>query len=89
DFEERIVSAPASGRLNYHNCFVGGFVDHVLRVQETALKVKQLLETMNVEVKASDSEVFFAAVFHDWGKLGTLKQPYYIQEKSSWHQEKL
>ena len=46
DFEERIVSSPASGRLNYHNCFVGGFVDHVLRVQETALKVKQLLQSI-------------------------------------------
>ena len=31
DFEERITSSPASGRLNYHNCFVGGFLDHVLR----------------------------------------------------------
>tara|TARA_R100000008_G_C3586229_1_gene172550 strand:+ start:3122 stop:3844 length:723 start_codon:yes stop_codon:yes gene_type:complete len=89
DFEHQITGAPASGRLNYHNCFVGGFIDHVLRVQETAFKVKQLLLTMDINVSCSDSEIFFAAIFHDWGKLGTLEDPYYVKQDSSWHQEKL
>lgn len=89
DFEERITSSPASGRLNYHNCFVGGFLDHVLRVQETAFKCKSLLKSMNIKINCSDSDIFFAAVFHDWGKLGTVDEPYYIQQTSSWHQEKL
>ena len=89
DFEPQITGAPASGRLNYHNCFVGGFIDHVLRVQETAFKVKQLLLTMDINVSCSDSEIFFAAIFHDWGKLGTLEEPYYVKQDSSWHQDKL
>jgi len=89
DFEERITSAPASGRLNYHNCFIGGFLDHVLRVQGTAFKVKKLLQSMNINITCTDSEIFLAAVFHDWGKLGTLSEPYYIKQDSSWHQEKL
>ena len=30
--EDRMTFAPASGRNYYHNCFPGGYVDHVLRV---------------------------------------------------------
>ena len=56
DFEERITSSPASGRLNYHNCFVGGFLDHVLRVQETAFKCKSLLKSMDIKINCSDSD---------------------------------
>ena len=29
---ERMMLAPASGIIHYHNCFAGGYVDHVLRV---------------------------------------------------------
>ena len=89
DFAERIMSAPASGRLNYHNCFVGGFIDHTLRVQDTAFMVRDLLQTRGVEVNATDEEIFLAAVFHDWGKLGTLEEPYYAKQGSTWHQDKL
>ena len=31
-FEERMAIAPASGLIHYHNCFAGGYVDHILRV---------------------------------------------------------
>ena len=27
---ERMMLAPASGIVHYHNCFAGGYVDHVL-----------------------------------------------------------
>jgi len=30
DFETEYKTAPASGRPNYHNCFKGGYLDHVL-----------------------------------------------------------
>ena len=30
DFEDEYKTAPASGRPNYHNCFKGGYLDHVL-----------------------------------------------------------
>jgi hypothetical protein len=29
---DRICTAPASGNSNYHNCFPGGYIDHVNRV---------------------------------------------------------
>ena len=36
-FESRLMEAPASGRLDYHNCFVGGFI-----IQFLTEKVRQL-----------------------------------------------
>ncbi len=88
-FESRLVESPASGRLDYHNCFVGGFIDHTVRVAKTALKMKKHFEGLGVEVIHSDSDVFLAAAFHDWGKLGDLDIPYYIEQKSEWHRNKL
>ena len=88
-FENRLMEAPASGRLDYHNCFVGGFLDHTVRVATTALKVKKQFEDLGVEVQHPDSDVFLAAMFHDWGKLGDLDTPYYKEQDSEWHRNKL
>ena len=87
-FENRLMEAPASGRLDYHNCFVGGFLDHTVRVATTALKVKKQFEDLGVEVQHPDSDVFLAAMFHDWGKLGDLDTPYYKEQDSEWHRNK-
>ena len=38
DLEDQIVLAPASSKESYHNAFPGGYVDHVNRVVEYALK---------------------------------------------------
>ena len=35
-FADRMMFAPASSREHYHNCFPGGYVDHVLRVMDCA-----------------------------------------------------
>ena len=38
-FEERMMFAPASGTAHFHNCFVGGYVAHVLHITEIAQKL--------------------------------------------------
>jgi len=88
-FEDRMIDAPASSRPNYHNCFMGGWIDHTLRIVETALSIKQMFIELNVDVKASDSDVVLAAVFHDLGKLGDLDNPYYITQTDEWRRNKL
>ena len=40
DFEDEYKTAPASGRPNYHNCFKGGYLDHVLHVIKNSLMIK-------------------------------------------------
>lgn len=90
DHKEQIMSAPASGRLNFHNCFIGGFLDHVLRVHQTAKFIAKGFIALKVDETQTQEDIFVAATFHDWGKLGnSIEEPYYVKQTSSWHQEKL
>ena len=43
-FEDRMIVAPASGKEEYHYCYAGGYVNHVLHVCETALEVSKTYE---------------------------------------------
>ena len=38
---ERLFAAPASHNVAYHNCFVGGLVEHSLRVYTNLVKLKK------------------------------------------------
>jgi len=40
--QDQLTMAPASGKAHFHNAFPGGYLDHILRVTETALKVAGL-----------------------------------------------
>ena len=88
-FEDRIVEAPASARPNYHNCFMGGWLDHTLRVIETSLKMREHFIELGVEVTAAENDVVLAAIFHDLGKLGDLNDPYYKYQTDEWRRNKL
>lgn len=81
---ERIAMAPASGRLDYHNAFHGGLVDHSLRVLVNALKLRKTFD-MNI----SNENIIVTSLLHDIGKAGDLDNDYYIPQTSEWHQNKL
>jgi hypothetical protein len=83
--EDNLAFAPASSRASYHNAFPGGYVDHVNRVIESALKVTQLWEDMGATINFSMEELVFSAINHDLGKLGRDGQPAYIPNDSEWH----
>ena len=89
DFEDEYKTAPASGRPNYHNCFKGGYLDHVLHVIKNSLMIKRQYESNGVKVIHSDSDVVMAAMFHDLGKLGDGTQPYYKYQTDEWRRKKL
>ena len=36
-YEERFILMPASHKPQYHNCFPGGYIEHVNRVVDAAL----------------------------------------------------
>ena len=40
---EEYIMAPASGKTWFHNAFAGGYVDHVNRVVQYAVKQSQLI----------------------------------------------
>ena len=82
-----LALAPASGKLNFHSAYVGGYIDHVMNVARNAHKIKKLFVEGGGIVNFTDEEMFFAAFHHDLGKLGDTKEPYYLPQTSEWHQK--
>ena len=87
-YGEDLAIAPASGNANYHNCFPGGYVDHVLRVTKCAENVYNLWKSLGAEVSSFTlEELRFAAINHDLGKAGDINLPYYVPNSSEWHRK--
>lgn len=89
-YDERLTMMPASHKAEYHNCFEGGYLDHVRRVIECALKVNQVW----VEMGVNDStytleELVFSALNHDLGKMGDENFESYIPQTDEWRKTKL
>ena len=76
-FEDRMVVAPASGKEQYHNAHVGGYVEHVLHVIDCAMKITNLWASEGATINFTTEEVIFAAMHHDLGKVGDLENDYY------------
>ena len=71
-FEERMVLAPASGKEHFHNCHVGGYVEHVLHITLLSLQIKDLWEKNDATIDFTEEELVFSALHHDLGKVGDL-----------------
>lgn len=86
--EEVLALAPASTKLDHHNCFPGGYVDHVVRVVEASLVFEKVWDKFGQKKNYTTEELVFSAINHDLGKLGTKDHPFYIPNDSQWHIEK-
>ena len=89
DLEDTYVMAPASGKSWYHNAFAGGYVDHVNRVVQYAVKQSKLYEEMGGTIDFTEEELVFSALFHDLGKIGDKDKASYIPQTDKWRQDKL
>jgi hypothetical protein len=85
--EDFIILSPASGKAHYHNAFIGGYIEHVNRVIQCALKTKQLWEETGADIDFTDEELVFSALFHDLGKIGDGDKQGYLPETSDWHKK--
>jgi hypothetical protein len=89
-YAERIMLMPASHKKEYHNAFPGGYVDHVLRVVESAFKLNEVWVDMGVDTSTyTFEELVFAALNHDLGKMGDEQNESYIPQTDQWRKEKL
>jgi len=86
-FEDRMIIAPASGKEHYHNAHVGGYVEHVLHVIDSALKITNLWQASGATINFTTEEVIFAAMHHDLGKVGDMNKDYYVPQDSEWHRK--
>ena len=85
---DRIATAPASMKKQYHNAYPGGYVAHVLNVIKAAEKVYKVWEEMGAEFNFTVAELRFAALNHDLGKIGTKTDEYYIPCQEEWMRKK-
>ena len=89
-YAERIMLMPASHKKEYHNAFPGGYVDHVLRVVQSALKLNKVWVDMGVDTSTyTIEELVFSALNHDLGKMGDEQNESYIPQTDQWRKEKL
>ena len=87
-FADRMMFAPASSREHYHNCFVGGYVDHVLRVMDCSFELYNTWASAGAhQENYTLEELMFAALNHDLGKIGDLENDTYIPNESEWHRK--
>ena len=86
--EETLATSPASSRLSNHNCFPGGYIDHVIRVVEGALVMHKVWERFGQKPTYTTEELVFSAINHDLGKLGTNDRPFYKPNENHWQVEK-
>ena len=88
DFAEQMMMAPASGIEHFHNCFIGGYVDHVLRVMNCADRLWIQWEEMGADMSGyTKEELMFCALNHDLGKVGDKDNEYYVPNPSEWHRK--
>jgi hypothetical protein len=71
------LSSPASTR--YHMNIEGGLLLHSVGVAETALRLRYLLAP-----DLSEESVVITALFHDVGKVGHSRKPYYLPNDNLW-----
>ncbi len=88
-FEDRMCVAPASGKPNYHYCHIGGYMEHVLHVVETAKKLMKVYQEIGAVIDFNEEELVFSALHHDLGKVGDLDHEYYLPQDDDWRRKKL
>jgi len=89
DLEDKMVMAPASGKSHFHNAMPGGYIDHVNRVVEGAIRVKALWEQMGADIDFTEEELVFSAICHDLGKIGDGKHECYVPQTNNWRRDNL
>jgi hypothetical protein len=84
-----LMLSPASGNINYHNAYEGGYIDHVMNVARNALRMMKLYKESGGVVDFTQEELLFTAFHHDLGKLGAKGELHYVTNDSQWHKDKL
>lgn len=81
---ESYLLAPASGKTWQHNCFPGGYVDHVNRVVKFAVKQFTTAKELGLELNFTKEELVFSALFHKLGSIGEKGTDMYVIQEDSW-----
>lgn len=86
--QDELMLAPASSQVHFHNCFIGGYIDHVLRVYDFAIYQFKVWEHLGMNIDFELEELKFVALNHDLGKLGIPGTPHYVINNEKYQQDK-
>ena len=71
-FQDRMMMMPASSFEHFHNCFAGGYVDHIIRVIKFDIEKYDKWNRLGSDCSSYErEELIFAALNHDLDKVGT------------------
>ena len=87
--DDRIALLPASHKKAYHNCFPGGYVDHVVRVITAAFKLHSVWQEMGTKDTYTEEELFVSALNHDLGKIGSIDETSVHPSTDEWRKKNL
>lgn len=84
--EDYLILMPASNKKQYHNAIPGGYIDHIIRVTEAALKLEGVWASFGARVFGTytTEELVFSALNHDLGKMGDEDNYMLIEQKDNW-----
>ena len=89
-YKDRLILMPAAHKKEYHNAFPGGYIEHVNRVVDCALKLNNLWGEMGADLTTyTVEELVFSAINHDLGKMGDENHEAYIPQDDQWRRDKL
>lgn len=89
NLDERIALLPASHKRAYHNCFPGGYVEHVIRVITASFKLHEVWKSMGTKDTYTEEELFVSALNHDLGKIGSLEEVSVYPSTDEWRKKNL
>jgi len=88
DLANQIAVAPASTMKQFHGCYPGGYVEHVLSVITVSIEMYKLWKRMGANMGGyTQEELIFSAMFHDLGKIGDKDVDFYVKNTSEWHRK--
>lgn len=82
---DRIALAPYSSRTSDVNCFSGGYIEHIIRVCECVEALHRAWSSVAKSTTYTKEELYFVALNHELGLIGTSDEDYFIPNKSEWH----
>ena len=89
-YKDRLILMPAAHKKEYHNAFPGGYIEHVNRVVDCALKLNNLWGEMGADLTTyTVEELVFSAINHDLGKMGDETNESYVPQTDQWRRDKL
>ena len=89
-YGDRVILMPAAHKKEYHNAFPGGYVEHVNRVVQAAIKLYSVWDEFDADMSTfTVEELVFSAINHDLGKMGDENHESYIPQTDQWRKDKL